>query len=135
MWDIVAQLSLPEASIRGELPMLQSLRQAWWAPLAGVLVVAELWLALVFVVGRGTSNLLDVEDAAGGTLLALAGAAALAVGLWRRPAERRLGSALIVVGAALAAIWFWTIVMTPIALVVIVGVVISEVRAATPTPA
>jgi len=62
-------------------------------------------------------------------LASLGGAAALVVGLWRRPCERGLGDALIIVGAALAAIWFWTVVMTPIAMVVIVGVLFDRVRA------
>ena len=65
--------------------MSQPLRQSWWAPLARLLVIAEVWLALVFVFGRGTSNLLDVEDSVGGSVPALAGAATLVAGLLRRP--------------------------------------------------
>ncbi|MGI8621509.1 MAG: hypothetical protein ACR2LD_06915 [Actinomycetota bacterium] len=45
-----------------------------------------------------------------------------------------MGNALITIGAGLGAIWFWTVVMTPIAIVVIVGVVVSQVRSTAPLP-
>lgn len=35
---------------------MQTLKQAWWAPLAAVLVVAQLLLAQAFLIGDGTSN-------------------------------------------------------------------------------
>lgn len=108
--------------------MSQALRQAWWAPLAGLLAIAQLWIALVFLFGDGTSNILDWETTAAGATLAVAGAIALVAGLWKRPVKRGLGNALIIVGAALAAIWFWTVVVTPVAIVVIIGVVVSQVR-------
>ncbi len=54
--------------------------------------------------------------------------AALVAGLWARPKARGLGNVLIITGATLAAIWVWTVIMTPIAFVVIVGVVLSQVR-------
>ena len=93
-----------------------------------MLVVAELLVAQAFLLGEGTSNALNAESTAEGAVLSLAGAAALAGGLWVRPSTRRVGSMLVVVGAALAAIWVWTVVMTPLALAVIVGVVITELR-------
>jgi hypothetical protein len=108
-----------------------SLKQAWWAPFAGVLALAQLWVALAFLYGEGTSNLLDAESTAAGATLAFGGAAALAGGLWIRPKARWLGNALITVGAALGAIWFWTVVMTPLAIVVLVGVMVSQIRSAT----
>lgn len=108
------------------------LRQAWWAPLAAVLVVAELLVAQAFLIGDGTSNILNAESTAAGAALALGGAAALVAGLWARPKARGPGNALIIVGAALAAIWIWTVVMTPIAFVLIVGVVLSQVRSTAP---
>jgi hypothetical protein len=104
------------------------LGQAWWAPLAAVLVVAELLVAQAFLIGDGTSNILDAESTIAGAVLSLAGAGLLAAGLFMRPSARGLGNALIIVGAALATIWFWTVVMTPIALVVIVGVVLTQMR-------
>lgn len=110
----------------------QVLRQAWWVPLAGVLAVAQLWVALAFVYGDGTSNILDAETTAAGISLGVGGAAALAAGLWIRPQGRSTGDVLIIVGALLGAIWFWTVVMTPIAIAVIVGVVISYVRLPAP---
>ncbi len=111
---------------------MRTLKQAWWAPFAGVLALAQLWVALAFFYGAGTSNLLDAESTAAGASLALGGTAALAAGLWIRPQARGLGNALVVVGAALGAIWFWTVVMTPLAITVIVGVVVSQVRSTAP---
>ncbi len=113
---------------------MRILKQAWWAPLAVVLLVAQLGVALVFIFGRGTSNILDAESTAAGVSFSLAGALALAVGLWSRLRARGVGNALIIVGAALAAIWFWMIFMTPVAIAVIVGVVVSQVRSGAPTP-
>lgn len=106
----------------------QVLRQGWWVPLVIVLAVAQLWVALAFLYGDGTSNLLDAESTAAGVSLGVGGAAALAAGLWIRPQRRSMGDVLIIVGALLGAIWFWTVVMTPIAIAVIVGVVVSYVR-------
>lgn len=111
---------------------MQTVKQAWWAPLAAVLVVAELLVAQAFLIGDGTSNILNAESTAAGATLALGGAVALVAGLLARPKARGLGNALIVAGAALAAIWVWTVVMTPIAFVVIVGVVLSQVRSTAP---
>ncbi len=111
---------------------MQALKQAWWAPLAGVLALAQLWVALAFLYGNGTSNLLDAESTVAGVTFSLGGAAALAAGLWIRLKARLVGNALITVGAALGAIWFWTVVMTPIAIVVIVGVVVSQVHSKAP---
>lgn len=111
---------------------MQTLKQAWWAPLAGVLALAQLWVAAAFIYGAGTSNVVDAESTVAGFTLAFGGAAALAAGLWIRPRGRGLGNALVVVGAALGAIWFWTVVMTPIAIAVIIGVVVSQVRSTAP---
>jgi preprotein translocase subunit SecG len=113
---------------------MRALKQTWWAPLAAVLVVAELLVAQALLIGDGTSNVLNAESTAAGATLSLGGAAALAVGLWTRPKARGVGNALVVVGAVLAAIWFWTVLMTPIAIAVIVGVTVSQVRSAEPTP-
>ena len=112
--------------------MLQTLKQAWWAPFAIVLALAQFWVGLAFFYGEGTSNLLNAESTAAGATLAFGGAAALAAGLWIRPKARWVGNTLIIVGAALGAIWFWTVVMTPIAIVVIVGVVVSQLRSTAP---
>jgi hypothetical protein len=114
--------------------VIQTLKQAWWAPVAGVLALAQLWVALAFFYGEGTSNVLDAESTAAGVSLAIAGAAALAIGLWIRPQTRGLANALVIVGAALGGIWVWTIVMTPMAVVVIIGVVVSQVRSSSDGP-
>lgn len=112
--------------------MVKVLKQAWWAPFAGLLVLAQTWVGAAFLYGKGTSNAVDLEGVIVGATLGLGGAAALASGLWIRPRRRGLGNALVVVGAALGAIWFWTIVMTPLAVLVIIGVVISQVRSPAP---
>lgn len=111
---------------------MQPLKQAWWAPFAGLLALAQLWVGAAFIYGEGTSNVLDAESTVAGAALALGGAAVLAAGLWIRPRGRGLGNALVVVGAVLGAIWVWTVVMTPLAIVVIVGVVVSQVRSPVP---
>jgi quercetin dioxygenase-like cupin family protein len=115
------------------LAKMRVLNQAWWAPFAAMLVVAQLLVAQAFLIGDGTSNILNAESTAAGATLALGSAAALVAGLWARPRARGPGNALIVAGAALAAIWVWTVVMTPAALVVIVGVALSQLRATHPT--
>jgi hypothetical protein len=70
----------------------------------------------------------DAEEAVAGAAISLSGALLLAAGLWKRPQARKLGSALIVVGAAFAAFWFWTLVLPIVAIIVVIGVVVSEVR-------
>jgi succinate-acetate transporter protein len=107
---------------------MQVLKQAWWAPVAAVLALAQAWVGLAFIYGEGTSNILDAESTVAGISLAFGGAAALIAGLWMRPQARGLGNTLLVIGAALGAIWFWTVAMTPLAVVVIVGVAVSQVR-------
>jgi len=103
----------------------QVLKQAWWAPVAGLLVLA----LLVLAVSIGFSDESDeTEDVIVGLALALSGAFVLAAGLWKRPQARGLGNALIVVGSVLAAFWFWTVVLPVAAIIVVVGVVTSEVR-------
>ena len=112
----------------------RAFRQAWWVPFAIVLAVAQLLVALAFLFGDGTSNILDAESTAEGISLGVGGAAALAAGLWNRPQRRSMGDVLIIVGALLGAIWFWTVVMTPIAIAVIVGVVVSYGRSPSAAP-
>lgn len=71
---------------------MQTLKQAWWAPLVAVFVVAELLVAQAFLIGDGTSNVLNAESTAAGSMLALGGAAALVAGLWARPKSRGSGN-------------------------------------------
>jgi hypothetical protein len=104
----------------------------WWAPLAVVLVIAELLVAQAFLIGEGTSNVLDAESTLVGAALALAGAGLLMVGLVVRSGTPAVGHSLIITGAALAAIWFWVVVMTPLAVAVIVGVAFTQMREASP---
>lgn len=112
-------------------PVVQALKQAWWAPLAGLLVL----LQLVMAVAVGTDTESDESDVVVWIAVALIGALLLAAGLWKRPQARGLGNALIVVGAALAAVFFWTLVMPVLAFIVVVGVVTSDVRSRRLEPA
>ena len=106
--------------------MKNALRQEWWAPLAGLLALVLLAFAVAIGVSDGEDN--TTEERVVGVILSLAGAFALAAGLWKRPQARRLGNALIVVGCVLAAFWFWTVVLPVVAIIVIVGLVLSEKR-------
>lgn len=112
--------------------IVRELRQAWWARVAAVLVLAQLWVGAAFIYGEGTSNVLDGESRAAGVLLGFGGAAALGVGLWLRLRSKAAGDGLIVVGALLGGIWLWTVVMTPLALLVLLGLVQTELRSRTP---
>ena len=107
---------------------MRGLRQAWWAPAAAMLALAQAWVGAAFVYGEGTSNLLDAEGQFVGGVLAFAGAAALGAGLWLRLRSHATGDGLIVIGALLGAIWFWTVLMTPLALIVLVGLVLTDWR-------
>ena len=104
---------------------MQILKQEWWAPFAGLLVLSHLWVAMAFFLD---ADVADTESTAVGAALALGGAATLAVGLWMRPRHRGLGNALVIGGAAMAGFWFWTVVMPILGIIVIVGVVASQVR-------
>jgi hypothetical protein len=107
--------------------IVTALKQAWWAPLAGVLLVIQLVLAVALVLGYE-----DAGDALLGVIVALVAAGALASGLWTRLQAHRVGSALIVVGAILNFYWFWALAPPALAIVVVVGVVVSEFRAPAP---
>ena len=106
--------------------MSQVLRQAWWAPLAGLLALAL--LAFAFVIGFSDGEDDETADVIVGVALCLAGAFVLAAGLWKRPQARGLGNVLIVIGCVLAAFWFWTVLLPVAAVMVVIGVISSEVR-------
>jgi hypothetical protein len=108
--------------------MSQILRQAWWAPIAGLLALALFVFAFVIGFSDGEDN--DTAAVVVGVILALDGAITLGAGLWKRPQARGLGNALIILGCALAAFWFWTVVLPIVAIIVVVGVISSEVSLA-----
>ena len=107
--------------------MSQALEQGWWAPLAALLALALFVFA--FVIGFSDGDDDETADVIVGVILALAGAFVLAAGLWKRPQARGVGNALIILGCVLAAFWFWTVVLPIAAIIVVVGVISSEVRA------
>ena len=109
--------------------MARALRQAWWAPLAALLVLGQLLIAVAFLFDAD-----DAEETIVGVAIAVVGAAVLAVGIWKRPTARGLGNTLIVVGALFAAFWFWSLLLPIVALVVIVGLVFTEMRARAAQP-
>ena len=100
--------------------MAQVLKQAWWAPVAALLVVGQVVIAALFI---------GDENTVAGIALGLGGALLVGVGLWKRPEARVLGDVLLVAGSLLALIWFWTLVVPLLALVVLVGLAVTEVRA------
>ena len=100
--------------------MSHVLRQAWWAPVAALLVVGQVVIAAIFI---------GDENAAAGITIGLGGALLVGVGLWKRPDARVLGDVLLVAGSLVALIWFWTVVVPLLALLVLVGLAVTEVRA------
>lgn len=100
--------------------MSSVLGQAWWAPVAALLVIAQIVIAADFIGG---------ENAVAGIALGLGGALLVGVGLWQRPRARVLGDVLLALGSLLALIWIWTLVVPLLALVVLVGLAITEARA------
>src|SRR5688500_15607622 len=110
--------------------MSRALRPAWWAPLAAVLLLFQLALAVAVAAGGDDAARRGIAIA-----VALVSAGLLGAGLWRRTEAHTVGSALIVAGALLNGYWFWTLLLPVLAIVVIVGVGVSEVRPRTPIAA
>jgi hypothetical protein len=88
-------------------------------------------LALIPAFGWGDEGS-DAESKIVSVAVCLVGAFVLAAGLWKRPQARALGNVLILVGAALAAFWFWTLILPLVAIIVVVGVLTSEVWSRAP---
>jgi hypothetical protein len=97
--------------------MMSVLRQAWWAPIAGLMAVVQLVLGPV----QPFTNS-DLESGVASFVIFMAGAALAAAGLFRRPAHRITGNILLLLGCGFAAFWFWTLFLPVAALVVAVGV-------------
>ncbi len=102
----------------------RALGQAWWAPLAALLVVGQLVIAVLF--GFELDD--DTESGVAGIVIALAGAVILAFSLGDRPRRRVRGDVAIVIGSLIAMVWFWSLVMPLLAIVVLVGLFITELR-------
>ena len=100
--------------------MFQVLRQAWWAPIAGLLAVIQLVFAPVALVGDE-----DAESRVVSFLIFLVGGAITAAGLILRTDRRVPGNVVLLAGCACAAFWFWTLVLPVGALVVAAGVLTS----------
>ena len=110
--------------------MIALLRQAWWAPIAGLLVVIMAALGVLFgFTGE------DAETRVVSALLLFAGAGSLAVGLFRRPDRRATGNVLLLIGCVLAAFWFWTLFLPLLAIILAVGVLTSGWRSEPVAPA
>ena len=117
---------------RDHAPLLQSVVQTWWAPVAGGLGLLTL--------AAGAANIIWASNTSGrivGSTLLLAFGAGMFYGLVRRPFSRPAGNALILLTTIPALLVFWLVVPTVLALVVWIGVITSgfgdrPVAAATP---
>jgi hypothetical protein len=89
--------------------------------------VGQLVIAALFLFGDETA-----ESRTVGLLIALGGGLLVAVGLWKRLQSPGLGNALIIVGALFGLVWFWSLFLPLLAIIVIVGVIISQVRSPAP---
>jgi hypothetical protein len=93
------------------------LRQAWWAPIAGLLAAVQLVFAPISLVTDG-----DFESRFASFAIFLVGGAFTAIGLLRRPGHRKAGNVLLLIGCVFAAFWIWTIYLPVAAFVVAAGV-------------
>lgn len=113
--------NLPALRLRGErAPLRHALVQTWWAPIVGLLGLAEI------VFGIGT--IFEASNWGGrvfGSTLMLAFGCASLLGLVRRPFARQPGNALILIGTTPAFPFFWLIVPTLAAVLIWVGVLSS----------
>lgn len=97
--------------------MMSVLRQAWWAPIAGLMAVVQL---VAGPLQPFTNS--DLESGVASFVIFMAGGAVTAIGLFRRPAHRTSGNVLLLVGCGFAAFWFWTLFLPVAGLVVAIGV-------------
>lgn len=104
-----------------------ALKQAWWAPVAALLVLAQFVLAVMILFGGG-----DAAELIAGAVIATVGALVLGVGLGKRLDSRQLGNMLIVVGALFGVFWFWSLVLPALGLIVLVGLATTELRTTAP---
>ncbi len=107
-----------------------ALKQAWWAPVAALLVLAQCVLALMILFGGG-----DTGELIAGAVIATVGALTLSAGLWTRLDSRRTGNLLIVVGALLGVFWFWSLILPALGLIVLVGLATTALQTRAPARA
>ena len=107
---------------------MRVVRQAWWAPVAALLVVVQLVMTPVALTGSE-----DLESRVAAAVIFLVGALVLAAGLWLRPARLVVGNVLVLVGCAFAIWWFWTLILPIGGIIVAAGVVLSGWRTAPAT--
>lgn len=115
---LVRQRGLLRAPFGERAPLWPAVTQAWWAPLAAVLGV----VMLVFGVG----TVFEAHNWGGrivGSSLMFALGAMMLVGLMRRPFDRAVGNAMILLATIPAFAFFWIVVPTVVALAIWVGVI------------
>ncbi len=100
--------------------MMSVLRQAWWAPLAGLMAAVQFVLGPASLFTDG-----DFESGVASFVIFTAGGAITVAGLFRRPAHRTTGNVLLLLGCGFAAFWFWTLYLPVAGVVVAVGVLSS----------
>jgi hypothetical protein len=103
--------------------MMSVLRQAWWAPIAGLMAVVQALLGPLQLFSES-----DFESSVASFVIFMVGGAITAIGLFRRPAHRTSGNVLLLVGCGFAVFWFWTLYLPIAGLVVAVGVLLSGWR-------
>ena len=117
---ILKQRSLLASPFGARAPLWPAVTQAWWAPLAALLGVAM----LVFGVG----TIFEAHNWGGrifGSALLLALGSMMLLGLMRRPFDRTVGNAMILLATIPAFPFFWLVVPTVLALVIWIGVLSS----------
>jgi hypothetical protein len=98
------------------IKVLLALRQAWWAPVAAVLVVCNVVVGLLLVFAND-----DAGSRIWGGLFIASGLVIL-VGLLSRSDRRTPGNVLILLGTVPSLLVLWLVVPVILAVVVIVGV-------------
>lgn len=100
--------------------MMSVLRQAWWAPIAGLMAAVQLVLGPLQLFTNS-----DLESGVASFVIFMVGGAVTVAGLFRRPANRTTGNVLLLLGCGFAVFWFWTLYLPVAGLVVAVGVISS----------
>jgi hypothetical protein len=112
------------------VPLRSAVRQAWWAPLAALMALVQIFF--------GTVNAVSAHNLGGrvfGSIILWATGAAMLYGLTRRPFARAEGNAMILLTSLPYFALFWAIVPPLMGVLLWVGVLSSGFDAERRTPA